>query len=247
MEAPTPQSMFTKFPELPIELRLQIWGLASQVTRALELEYCRADRQFFVSQHVPSVLHTNSESREVGLSHYHLSFGTEKHPPATYFNPIYDIVYFGTRQNLMDISFMVKHFYKVAKDLQPRDQIQRLGITETLWASCSNDSSPVFSIMLPRDQPPRSSISTFLSAFPQLRQLIFVCRPQEEPDWESEIEDKWEDYSGVSLIESEDNHEDLLTDERFDLRKFHTHLSERNLATPEDPGPSLKFMEYGFA
>jgi len=73
------------------------FGNMQRVHRVIELMCCRVDRKFFTSQpllvRLPSVLRTSRGSGEVGLAHYHLSFGTEKYPPGTYFNPMSDITY----------------------------------------------------------------------------------------------------------------------------------------------------------
>jgi hypothetical protein len=132
---PTPAALlkFTKFPELPTEMRLKIWAYAAKTQRLLELQYCIVDRKFFTFQKLPAILHTSQESRGVGLSYYHLSFGTDKHPPDTYFNSDNDIIYFGSEQYGDEIDFMIRHFYKQSSSLEPRDQIQYLALAEYLW------------------------------------------------------------------------------------------------------------------
>src|SRR6187402_1059733 len=124
---------FTRFPDLPTELRLKIWGFAWQAQRVVELQYCIVDRQFFSFQHLPAVLHTSRESREAGLQYYHLSFGTDRHPPGTYFNAANDIVYFGSRQYDDEIEYMLKYFRSHADSTDPQDQIQNLALAEYLW------------------------------------------------------------------------------------------------------------------
>ena len=93
-----PLSEFTKFPEFPIELRLHIWACAARTPRLLTLQYCIVDRKFFSFQNIPAILHTSQESRAVGLCYYHLSFGTDRHLPGTYFNTNNDIIYLGSEQ-----------------------------------------------------------------------------------------------------------------------------------------------------
>lgn len=172
MTEPTPESLgeFFLFPILPVELRIKIWSYASRVPRLLELQYCIVDREFFSFQPPPSVLHTSQESRTVALSYFHLSFGTDKQAPSTYFNPVDDIVYFGSEQYGDEIEFMIKHFEKHSPSLGPRDQIQNLAMAEYLWRRASDCYSP-FAMS---NGNLEWSIRSFSRTFPHLRHLIFV-------------------------------------------------------------------------
>lgn len=232
---------FTKFPELPTELRLKIWDYASNVTRALELEYCMVDRKFFTFQHIPSVLHTSSESREVGLQHYHLSFGTDKNLPGTYFNAEKDIVYFGTRQYPDDIRFMTEYFAKTAANFEPRDQIQHLALAEDLWkVDCV--SNPFYG-PFPSVRRAWRLFETFLMAFPHLKQLIFVGNPDVKLASGEQLEDAYENYSGISLLPSDEEQEAMKN--RDLCVKLYPHYLNR---VPQDKvPPKLVFMKYGFA
>ncbi|KAE9376889.1 hypothetical protein N431DRAFT_332142 [Stipitochalara longipes BDJ] len=167
MLTPTPMSKFTKFPELPTELRLKIWGLASKTQRLLVLQYCIVDRKFFSFQKLPPILHTSKESRVVGLCYYHLSFGTDKHPPDTYFNSVNDIIYFGSEQYGDEIDFMIRHFDKQRGSLEPLDQIQNLALGEYLWQR-DYKYSPFATWR------GNWSIRKFARTFPHLKHLICV-------------------------------------------------------------------------
>ncbi|CZR60967.1 uncharacterized protein PAC_10863 [Phialocephala subalpina] len=236
----THEPKFTKFPELPTELRLKIWAYASDVTRTLELEYCMVDRKFFTFQHIPSVLHTNRESRGVGLQHYHLSFGTDKCPPGTYFNPGKDIVYFGTRQYPDDIRFMMLYFFKTAADLEPRDQIQHITMAEDMW-KVNNGHSPLYH-PFPGVLRTWRLFGTFLTAFPHLKRLIFVGSPDGNVRSGEQVEDAWEDYNGVSLIPSDDEEKVMKNSNLCVL--VYPHFVKDILPKTY---PKLVFMKYGFA
>lgn len=236
----TREPAFTKFPELPTDLRLKIWGYASNVTRALELVYCMVDRKFFTFQHVPSVLHTNSESREVGLQHDHLSFETDKTPPRTYFNPEKDIVYFGTRQCLDDIGFMMKYFAKAAANFEPRDQIQYLALTEDLWKG-SNESSLFYKPFRSIRRTGRL-FKTFFTAFPCLKHLYLLAIQTSKSPLVSRLR-TLEDYSGISLLPSEN--EERVMKNRGLCVNFYPHYLK---GVPQGKSrPKLAFMRYGFA
>ncbi|CZR64810.1 uncharacterized protein PAC_14709 [Phialocephala subalpina] len=107
------EQTFTRFPRLPLELRLMIWTHCSQFTRYVDLwpsEHGRLQDgtetrpnsilnfQFLrhvTSQPPPAVLYACKESRKVALQHYKLEFGS-KHvldhgmtittPPRIYIN-----------------------------------------------------------------------------------------------------------------------------------------------------------------
>ncbi|KAN0117348.1 hypothetical protein V8E51_003325 [Hyaloscypha variabilis] len=198
---PTPAALlkFTKFPELPTEMRLKIWAYAAKTQRLLELQYCIVDRKFFTFQKLPAILHTSQESRGVGLSYYHLSFGTDKHPPDTYFNSDNDIIYFGSEQYGDEIDFMIRHFYKQSSSLEPRDQIQYLALAEYLWQK-DYDYSPFATWR------GNWSIKKFSRTFPHLRQLICV-QGRNVPFDGGEASNEHSMSSGSSLVISGSGYE----------------------------------------
>jgi hypothetical protein len=115
---------FEGFPKLPLELRRMIWTYACFVPRNIDVWAVSTSEEegfdeFDDSQYgaywgeitksrshnpVPPILNTSSESREIGLQHYSLSFGTDhKHsfgfvkieisfPPKIYVNFDCDII-----------------------------------------------------------------------------------------------------------------------------------------------------------
>jgi hypothetical protein len=240
--APLPTSVFTKFPELPTELQLKIWNYAARVPRALELQYCIVDRKFLTFQHPPAILHTCKVSREISQGLYHLSFGTDRHPPTTYFNPFYDTIYFGSRQYDDEIAFIVKHFYQQSGSLEPRDQIQSLAMAEHLWRY-DYPGNPVSS--------PRPSVSgdgtivRFHQSFPHLKELIFV-KSRPVPDGsEDEIEGYSENYNGISLVDSTCRAAE--TDPNFVLKALISVFQTAKEVHADELFPEVKVMTYGFS
>jgi 2EXR family len=193
-----PLSEFTKFPEFPTELRLKIWAYSARTPRLLTLQYCIVDRKFFSFQNLPAILHTSQESRAVGLHYYHLSFGTDKHSPGTYFNTNDDIIYFGSEQYDDEIDYMVRYFENTSTGVGPRDQIRNLALAEYLWRR-DYHYSPFAS------RRGNWAIQKFSRTFPHLNQLIYVKGPKAPFDGGEESEEhvvSIGSYAGPSLIKS---------------------------------------------
>jgi len=86
----TPLSTFEKFPELPTEIRLKIWGHACHQPRNVDLWTsflkCEIDNTIFYTQYYeskltrtppPKILQINQEARAEGLKHYRSEFETQ--------------------------------------------------------------------------------------------------------------------------------------------------------------------------
>lgn len=240
--APAPLSKFTKFPELPTELRLKIWGYAAMTQRLLELQYCIVDRKFFSFQRLPAILHTSQESRSVGLCYYHLSFGTDKHPPGTYFNSNDDIVYFGAEQYGDEIDYMIRYFDKQKSSLGPRDQIQNIALAEYLWRRDYNYSP--FATWRGN-----WSIQKFTRTFPHLKQLNCVKGRMVPFNGEEEAAEHFEhcgNYAGPTLVKSGTGYE-LLRNPNLALEAV---ISSFRAGKQEAPGrwyPEVTVMELRYS
>ncbi|KUJ11602.1 uncharacterized protein LY89DRAFT_739030 [Mollisia scopiformis] len=85
---------FTRFLDLPLEIRQKIWDEASSIPRVIDIsprpafslsislaffeEFRRAPVVFQTyCQRIPSILHVPREARRIGLEHYELGFGTD--------------------------------------------------------------------------------------------------------------------------------------------------------------------------
>ncbi|KAH7397791.1 hypothetical protein BKA64DRAFT_753472 [Cadophora sp. MPI-SDFR-AT-0126] len=118
---------FTLFPKLTTEIRLQVWELESSIPRDLDVWTKRFGGgqcfRFATSKAVPSILHTNKESRTVGLKYYQLAFGTDLTffhtgrfpvlPPRIYLNSRADrVCFFGTNigESAEYISIMIDEY-----------------------------------------------------------------------------------------------------------------------------------------
>lgn len=220
---------FSSFPKLPAELRIKIWKIASRVTRLLELQYCIVDRQFLSFQAPPALLHTSQESRTVALSYFHLSYGTDKHPPSTYFNPVDDIVYLGSEQYDDEIEYMIKHFEKQSRSLERRDQIQNLAMADYLWRRGSDYYSP-FSMS---NGHLEGSIRNFNRTFPRLKQLIIVTGRMMPFNEEGQVE--WplvpEGQSGRKSLVRYESHPHLIKNVCFvygDVKSWFDARKQRN-------------------
>ncbi|KAH6684494.1 hypothetical protein B0J14DRAFT_13977 [Halenospora varia] len=99
---------FTLFPFLPLDLRLMIWEYSINQTRIVEL--CQSlegrgpddwkpgdseynENPFYSPTTIPTILHTNQESRAFGLTYYTLSFPRCSEPPRIYFCTKFDTLF----------------------------------------------------------------------------------------------------------------------------------------------------------
>ncbi|KAH8665241.1 hypothetical protein BGZ60DRAFT_529581 [Tricladium varicosporioides] len=94
-EAPPPPATFTKFPDLPYELRCAIWR-QSFVPRMVEVEYnCDEEKStgFSSSAKLPIALSICKESRKFAVESYPLCFGSLCFQPRIRFNFSIDVLY----------------------------------------------------------------------------------------------------------------------------------------------------------
>ncbi len=239
---PAPLSNFTLFPELPTELRLKIWGHAARTQRLLKLQYCIVDRKFFTFQNLPAILRATQESRIVGLRYYHLSFGTDKQPPSTYFNANYDIVCFGFEQYDDEIDYMLRYFEKQRRILAPKDQIQNLALAEYLWRR-DYRYSPFAAWM------GNWTIPQFGRTFPHLKQLI--CVKGQEASFGGEEESQEHiggtgNYAGPLLVKSESGL-DLMRNQKLTLEAVFLYVQNKKHKHPERLCPEVAVMEIRYA
>ncbi|KAM3072185.1 hypothetical protein ACMFMF_007579 [Clarireedia jacksonii] len=100
---PKPRT-FTRFSSLPTELRLQIWQRVVPDPRTVCIRYelrrveiggSTLPGSWMSNEPVPVLLHICRESREIGLSHYQLAFGSVIHEAKVYFDFERDCLRFG--------------------------------------------------------------------------------------------------------------------------------------------------------
>jgi hypothetical protein len=199
---------FTRFRELPAELRLRIWETASSFQRIVELNYCVVDRKFSISGPPPAILYVNHESREIALNFYSKSFGTIHQPAEIYFNPVSDIIYLSSRQYEDEVIAISSHFRVCAASLPHQDHIQTIALGERWWTDSPN--SAFF-----RLSEPLGSIGKFRATYPHLKKVILVRGAPSEEEVVS-----WDNYSGISLLPSREREKEKEKEKEDDRPEF---------------------------
>lgn len=140
---PKRATSFTKFGELPPELRVTIWQLAMPEARTVVIQspYTKRSRgptslesllpgsqdTWRSATQIPALLHVNSEARYEALKHYSLSLGVGAAQPRIYVDFKHDTVFFGDAELKSECSSL----WNKTQDL---DKIQRLAIVpEGAW------------------------------------------------------------------------------------------------------------------
>ncbi|KAI2608589.1 uncharacterized protein GGS25DRAFT_284074 [Hypoxylon fragiforme] len=137
---------FTKFGELPPELRIKIWQEAmpgprtvvikspyarqQHIPKSLEeaiLETHDQEETWYSTTQIPALLHINAEARHEALKHYKLSLGVGKGQPRIYVDFRRDTIFFGNSELKPECSAL----WASTKDL---DQVHRLAVVpEGAW------------------------------------------------------------------------------------------------------------------
>ncbi|KAM3071394.1 hypothetical protein ACMFMG_008989 [Clarireedia jacksonii] len=179
---------FTRFGDLPKELRIQIWENASFFQRIMELKYCVVDMVFSIPGPPPAILLVNQESREVALKFYNKSFGAGDQSGEIYFNPVSDIIYLSSRLYEDELAAITSHFISRAKFLPQQDRIQTIAIAEKWWADGPDTTFFALRGVL-------ENIRRFRSINLHLKQVILVSGAPSEGEVVS-----WDSYSDISLL-----------------------------------------------
>lgn len=85
---------FPHFPELPTEIRLQIWRHSLSGPRAVEVDYGHGSEFLYSGYPPPIKLHICRESRIEALEHYELAFDSRPNACRIYFNLSRDGLHF---------------------------------------------------------------------------------------------------------------------------------------------------------
>lgn len=178
---------FTKFGELPKELRLQIWENASFFERIVELKYCIVDRKFSMSSPPPAILYVNQESREIALKFYNKSLGSGNHPAEIFFNPVSDIIYLSLRHDEDEVMVTSSHFLACAESLAHQNRIKTVALGERWWTA-----SLYYAFF--QLSGPLGNIRQFRAIYCHFKQVILVKGAPTEGEAVS-----WDSYSGISL------------------------------------------------
>jgi len=85
---------FTKFPELPPEVRLINWDYCI-LPRIVGIRYDHQSKDCYSESAIPNILHVNAEARHFALQHYTIAFGIDGAAPKIYFDFEIDTFYLG--------------------------------------------------------------------------------------------------------------------------------------------------------
>ncbi|KUJ07202.1 uncharacterized protein LY89DRAFT_678167 [Mollisia scopiformis] len=178
-------SIFSLFPKLPIELRVEIWRLALPPPRVIEIDCCLRGQSFDSLIFSPmesrsqasGLLRANLESRAVFLEHYKLLCNQGKSArnatdtatcesrhwssssPVVYINYDIDTLYIGpSSENGVLVAFHVMHDHGMEKHLS---RVRSLAVT------ASNHVCFSFGVEM--------------AQVPQLQELIIVLGEQQQP------------------------------------------------------------------
>ncbi|KAE9380302.1 hypothetical protein N431DRAFT_395026 [Stipitochalara longipes BDJ] len=96
-----PGANFPSFNKLPLELRLKIWKMTIEERRLVPIRTSKDRLGFNSPTPIPAALHVCSESREVALKTYKLSFGsrTDSFKARIFFNFDQDTLYFRSERD----------------------------------------------------------------------------------------------------------------------------------------------------
>ncbi|KAF4632874.1 hypothetical protein G7Y89_g5244 [Cudoniella acicularis] len=142
---------FQLFPNLPTELRLNIWSFNLPPPRLVPVHYLssstppttplRYQRGCTSPTPIPVNLHTCHESRQQALAAYVLSFNLPHCPPKIFFSPFHDILYYGPKDESYMSSF--KNFVNSISLISPSEllKVRKLAVHEALFVGLRNGGS----------------------------------------------------------------------------------------------------------
>lgn len=217
-------SSFTKSNDLPSELRLKIWKAAAFIPRAVDV-WCKdinlGRRRRFRRRHYkilsrtrpPAILWTCRESRNEGLKHYALEFGTTKDfgdlvvvsKPRTYINPSVDTIYLPRPYHFIPF----RQGNDDPRDLSDKafdlaDTIRRLGVLD-LAVNLASDSGEEYCEIIIFVQHIMPKIMGSIG------ELILFS------DFKCKYDSRWLSYDGVKFnqLKSGEEHDSLSRDASF--------------------------------
>jgi hypothetical protein len=99
---PPKEEIFVFFPNLPAELRLQVWQYVASFERVVEIQGINRTIgiRHGASPRPPAILHVCHESRYEALKVYKLCCGTKRLPKSIYLNPASDIIFFRVKEQI---------------------------------------------------------------------------------------------------------------------------------------------------
>ncbi|RKF54954.1 hypothetical protein GcC1_207010 [Golovinomyces cichoracearum] len=179
---------FHLFSRLPIELRLSIYTLALP-RRILTVRYNASSHKFTSPTAAPALFSVCSESRQVAVKNYTLSFGTTTSNPKIYFNPELDTLYLPRCSEMgYDEDFRIMRSLNV--ESQEQGEPKSISATQNIRGTPSISKLPKFdqlrSVAIDHVDPEikrpweRFNKASFLRGFPLLNEIILVLPSDEE-------------------------------------------------------------------
>ena len=172
-----------QFSQLPPELRLRIWQYSLPRGRVVPIRFeSRSEDEIrFSSRQLPSGclssaqippnLHVCHEARSEAVRHYDLSFGVCGGEGQVFFNPLDDILYFGSRDGYMATESQFRLFVQMVPE-EDLALVRRLAINDSIfWPQPEYISSIASGLTV-------ELLELILTKLPSLEELIFI--PKDE-------------------------------------------------------------------
>jgi len=159
---------FPFFPQLPTELRQNIFLHAATTPRTLPLTYNPSTQTFHSPVPPPTLLSTTHSSRLCALQQYTPSFGTSSSLPKLYFNPHFDTLYL-PRHLEMGYDSTLRDFRSLVSDPSSfLDEVRSVAIDHVRG-----------DIKRPWEAYNKAS---FIRSFPKLEEIIVVLNDEQGKD-----------------------------------------------------------------
>ncbi|OAQ95907.1 hypothetical protein LLEC1_06302 [Akanthomyces lecanii] len=184
MELDLPAS-FSRFSELPPELRLRIWHYSLPGPRIMPIR-CGVDplapdslgslaaaTGCTTTTPNPTNLHVCAESRAEAIKNYRRCFGFAHRPGHVYFNPSRDVLYFGPRKGYMNTETQFRTFMTMCRSSELA-AVRRVAVSDAIfWIDDTYRSMTAASITM-------DVLRIIGLRLPNLEELVFVPREEDE-------------------------------------------------------------------
>jgi hypothetical protein len=244
-------SEFTLFPQLPKELRFEIWKLATKEPRIVEICQFSSHREpnptpieghipeeeddeeeneylgrkntnpFYSPAALPAILHVNQESRTIALEHYRLSFANARNPATIYWNPAVDTLYFP----IWCWSYNITSFER-ATTKEVKDSIQRLAIDNLVWYEDWNEGTINCQIQI--------------NEYGNLEEFYIVTRQPGPGFWTPEFDGTEPEVGKIEFVVSNEDADFYAESGRKDVKEAFEAIKKED---PKWKIPKFKFIQ----
>ncbi|KAM3550095.1 hypothetical protein MY1884_008420 [Beauveria asiatica] len=184
MELDRPES-FSRFSDLPPEIRLVVWEYSLPGTRIVSVR-CGADDLVPDSRRSPVAvlgcttttpnpanLHICVESRTEAIKSYRRCFGFARRPGHIYFDPTRDVLYFGPRAGYMATDAQFRTCMAMCDEAELA-AVRRIALSDALfWRGNTYHSMTATSLSI-------DMLRIIHQRLPNLELMVFVPREQDE-------------------------------------------------------------------